>query len=95
MCAWKGVLQVIEFPLLITADLPPSIILVVYHRTLIKQWQADRNLAEQAILIPNFNYDKATELFMWGRQISGDFTEYRFVCEEEWRGKVQIEQAGL
>lgn len=95
MSVRRGDLQVIEFPLQITADFLPSIILIVYDRTLIKQWEVDRNLAEQAILIPDFNYDKATKLFMWGRQISGDFTEYRFVCEKEWRGNVQIEQAGL
>jgi len=55
-------LQIIEFPLQITADFLPSIILVVYHPTLIKQWEADRNLAEQAILIPDFNYDELNYL---------------------------------
>jgi len=57
-------LQVIDFPLQITADFLPSIILVVYHRTLIKEREIDRNLAEQAILIADINYDKATKLFM-------------------------------
>ena len=63
MSVGRDDLQAIQFPVQITADFLPSIVLVVYNLTL-KQWKVDRNLAEQALLIPDFNYDEATELSM-------------------------------